>query len=281
MRKEMKNAKISRLLSVLLVIVLTFSLLSGCRKNDPDPQETTAGTTAGTEFSEPTENTREDPTETTGTEETTGASTKPANTSAKTYTVTFKDYDGTVLKTQKVKKGNAATAPADPVRENFTFTGWDKAFDKVTSDLVVTATYTTGKALIYAESVTVNKGAGEVTVNVRVKNNPGIMGAVLKVSVDDKVFSFKEAKNVQYPGLTLTTPGSATTSSPYTLLLDAIELSEEDRKDDVLFTVTFKINDTSATGSYKVKLAYDSGAIFNENYKDINVMLDNGTITIK
>ncbi|MBR3382417.1 MAG: InlB B-repeat-containing protein [Clostridia bacterium] len=59
-----------------------------------------------------------------------------------TYTVTFKDWDGTVLKTQTVNYGGAATAPADPIREGYTFAGWDKAFNNVTSDLVVTATYT-------------------------------------------------------------------------------------------------------------------------------------------
>ena len=39
------------------------------------------------------------------------------------YTVTFKDWDGTVLSTQSVLEGTAATAPADPTREGYTFTG--------------------------------------------------------------------------------------------------------------------------------------------------------------
>lgn len=59
-----------------------------------------------------------------------------------TCTVTFKDYDGMILKMESIAKGKAATAPADPVREGYTFAGWDKLFDNVTSDLVVTATYT-------------------------------------------------------------------------------------------------------------------------------------------
>ncbi|MBO4848613.1 MAG: InlB B-repeat-containing protein, partial [Clostridia bacterium] len=58
-----------------------------------------------------------------------------------TYTVTFVDWDGTVLKTQTVDYGAAATAPADPARVGYTFTGWDVDFSNVTSNLTVTAQY--------------------------------------------------------------------------------------------------------------------------------------------
>ena len=64
-----------------------------------------------------------------------------AQYSINTYTVTFKDWDNTVLKTQQVNYGGAASAPADPVRTGYTFTGWDKAFNNVTSNLTVTAQY--------------------------------------------------------------------------------------------------------------------------------------------
>ena len=59
-----------------------------------------------------------------------------------TYTVTFKDWDGTVLKTQTVEEGSSATAPSNPSRDGYNFTGWDKAFNNITSDLTITAQYT-------------------------------------------------------------------------------------------------------------------------------------------
>lgn len=61
--------------------------------------------------------------------------------SINTYTVTFADFDGEVLATQTVDWNTAATAPADPSREGFKFTGWDTAFDAVKADLTVTALY--------------------------------------------------------------------------------------------------------------------------------------------
>ena len=57
------------------------------------------------------------------------------------YTVTFVDWDGTELKKEDVEYGKAATAPADPTRAGYRFTGWDKAFDHIIADLTVTAQY--------------------------------------------------------------------------------------------------------------------------------------------
>ena len=57
------------------------------------------------------------------------------------YTVTFQDWDGTTLKTEQVEQGKSATAPANPTREGYIFTGWDKDFSNVQNDLTVTAQY--------------------------------------------------------------------------------------------------------------------------------------------
>ena len=59
----------------------------------------------------------------------------------KEYTVTFKDYDGTILREEVVQEGHNATAPLNPTREGYEFIGWDKEYTNITSDLTVIAQY--------------------------------------------------------------------------------------------------------------------------------------------
>jgi len=57
------------------------------------------------------------------------------------FIVTFAGYDGKVISTQEVRRGQSATAPEAPEREGFNFTGWNRRFDNVTEDIKVVAMY--------------------------------------------------------------------------------------------------------------------------------------------
>ena len=65
------------------------------------------------------------------------------------YTVTFYDWDGTVLKRQTVVHGQDATPPADPTREGYTFIGWDFDYTNVVWDLAVHAEYVKNAETVY------------------------------------------------------------------------------------------------------------------------------------
>ena len=64
-----------------------------------------------------------------------------------TYTVTFKNYNGTTLEIKQVNHGSSVTytgaTPTKPAtaQYTYTFTGWDKSLSNITSDLVLTAQF--------------------------------------------------------------------------------------------------------------------------------------------
>lgn len=74
-----------------------------------------------------------------------------------TYTVTFVDWDGTVLKTQEVEEGSNATPPSNPSRDGYAFTGWDKSYTNVTSNLTVNALY---------EKISINLDKSDITLAI-------------------------------------------------------------------------------------------------------------------
>ncbi|MBV7504813.1 InlB B-repeat-containing protein [Bacillus sp. sid0103] len=57
------------------------------------------------------------------------------------FEVTFTDYDGRVLKTEKVLDGDKATPPDPPTRTGYTFTGWSMDTTSVKQNLTVVAQY--------------------------------------------------------------------------------------------------------------------------------------------
>ena len=91
---------------------------------------------------------------------------------SKSYTVEFVDYDGTILKTETVKEGGAATAPENRVHDDYEFVTWDKDFSIITEDITVKAVYL-GTALTenlkmdfsFANKEFKKDGIGEVKLN--------------------------------------------------------------------------------------------------------------------
>ena len=64
-------------------------------------------------------------------------------------TVTFRDWDGTVLKIDTVQVGGTATPPMEiPEHEGSHFVGWDKDYSNVQYDIIVTAMFETNQYLV-------------------------------------------------------------------------------------------------------------------------------------
>jgi len=59
----------------------------------------------------------------------------------KVYVVSFVDWDASLLKMDFVFPGSDATPPAEPLRDQHFFTGWDVGFTNINDHLTVTALY--------------------------------------------------------------------------------------------------------------------------------------------
>lgn len=53
--------------------------------------------------------------------------------------VIFKDADGTIYSDTNITYNSSAIAPQDPVKPGYTFMGWDKSYQNVKEDLIITA----------------------------------------------------------------------------------------------------------------------------------------------
>lgn len=83
------------------------------------------------------------------------------------YSVTFVDWDGTILKTQDVVSGSRASPPASLSRPStteyeYSFNGWDNEYTNITADTVCTAIY-----LAYLRRYTVRFFNGDTLLQER------------------------------------------------------------------------------------------------------------------
>ena len=82
------------------------------------------------------------------------SSVEEANTKV-TYQVTFVDEAGEVIEVQTVEQYKNATLPTPPVKEGWTFVGWDKEHVNITSDLIIGPTYIEGTSNFAGKTVSI------------------------------------------------------------------------------------------------------------------------------
>ena len=194
-------------------------------------------------------------------------------TTPTTFSVVFKDHDGTVLKTETVASGAAATAPADPSRAGYLFTGWDKVFNAVTDNLTVTATYSQiTEPTIMVSSATAKPGE-PVQITVTLYNNPGIVGARIPVTFDKSKLTLTAVKmEGEFAGATINP------NNPYLMWSTA---AEENVSGSALFaTLTFEIPQNTPAGTYDIRVSYDPDEIYNVDWDNVTFAIVNGKITV-
>lgn len=202
---------------------------------------------------------------------------KPIEESA-VYTVTFQDFDGTVLKTETVTSGEAATAPENPQREGYTFVSWDKDFSDITEDAVIKAEYLRSTDAVFAvETVTVQPGTSKVDVRVTVTNNPGILGMMLSVNYDEKQLKLVEGQTGSVLSrLSFQKPSNYADGCGF--LWYGSETGEV--TDGEILRLTFEILETAGTGLCPISLSWDARDIYDGNCDMIDPEVTSGGIEI-
>jgi uncharacterized lipoprotein YddW (UPF0748 family) len=154
------------------------------------------------------------------------------------YTVTFFDSEDQLITSVAVEKGQQATAPAAPIKEGYTFSGWDTAFDNVQSNLSIKAMYTQDNV--------------PVTYTVRFLNHDNEV--ILSVTVA--------------PGATVNAP-DAPLRTGYTFLSWDTELTNVQSNLDIkpiyeviytYYTVTFKDHDGSIIDTQTIREGFHATA---------------------
>ena len=195
------------------------------------------------------------------------------------YTVTFKDWDGTVLKTQTVNAGEDAVPPVIPTRDGYTFTGWSESYTNVTASITVCANYSESisGATFIVDSFSANAGE-TVDVTIRVKNNPGVAGAILTFTFDDHLSLISASPGEAFSELQLTKPGKFV--SPCNFPWDSESGMATD--DGVILTLQFKVSENVSSGDkLNIVCSYKIGDIYDENLDNVSFSIINGCITVK
>lgn len=139
---------------------------------------------------------------------------------------------------------------------------------EVSSDGVVTAGTT------YATPGTT------VSIDLEIRDNPGILGMTLKVEYDENKAILTGVENgTALSYMEFTTPKAL--GSGCQLPWDAQEVDAESLVDGVIATLTFQILETvNENTSINICLSYDAGAIIDENMNPLSITLENGKIQV-
>ncbi len=116
-----------------------------------------------------------------------------------------------------------------------------------------------------------------VTVTVRIVNNPGVAGAVLRLNYDSNLTLTGAASGEAFSYLQYTRPGQY--SNPCNFSWDSESGMATD--DGTILALTFRVSDSVSSGDkLNVNISYTHGDIYDENLDDVDLDIINGQITI-
>ena len=179
------------------------------------------------------------------------------------FTVTFKDFDGRVLKIETVEEGRNATAPNNPTRNGYTFTGWDKSYDNITASITITAQYE-----IVENQTCINyidNGDGTTTAKFSINGDVNIAMMELQLSFD--------LTNATYSNCEILVSGSADANYTDGIFYFSLMSAEDITEDTDLFSITF----TNGTGNVGISFTVVDSSVSDGTFTNITTVTIVGT----
>ena len=215
---------------------------------------------------------------------------------ASSFNVTFVDYDDSVLKEERVYKGDSATAPdmvghvyADldsQTKQGYVFDKWDKEYSNITSDLTIKAEYKEyDSPILFVKSAVVKKGTTNyATVSIYVVSSIEFKGLDLSIGYATQLGLVQDNISIK---------NDFSTQGPYVLNLDTseklIEFSCTKMSQDgyvltdnyaKIMDIKFEIDDYLSIGKYPVEILADSIYV-DADYMQQNPAIISGCVEVE
>lgn len=143
---------------------------------------------------------------------------------------------------------------------------------------MVTAAENTNETVISVESKNVVLGE-EVSVDVVIQNNPGILGATLEFSFDEGLTMISASAGEAFSYLTMDKPGKY--ESPCRFTWTGQECTEENIKDGTILTLKFSVADDVETGKpLTITVNAPDGDVYDNDLNPIDISTVDGAVTV-
>ncbi len=150
--------------------------------------------------------------------------------------------------------------------------------DFCSGKITINASDTDNSTVFSVKPATGASGAS-VDVSVLVKNNPGILGAVLTISYDEGLTLTNAASGSAFSKLNMTSPGRF--ESPCSFVWDGTDIEQQDIVDGIVLTLTFSINSNAESDDvFHIYVSGNNEDIVDDNLKPIDSEFVNGTVTV-
>lgn len=162
---------------------------------------------------------------------------------------------------------------------------------RVPGQYIVTVEYLGFEPIEYTVTVELTESDPQITVssksvcagstvqlNVSIKNNPGIMNAVLTLAYDSEILTLVDVENgAAFSNSIFTAPGQFVPGCNF--VWDGIDVNNF--HDGIILTLTFEVSENVCVGeSYFVGVSYVQEDLSNSDLNLVDVAVVNGTVTI-